>query len=179
MELQENIKHSKTKIDKLKVSTNFQASVFYLIFSASCPFTSLIFVQLADQFLYIKQNDILNDKKKEEDSRREADEALITVNIAKSKIADFTGNKEAEEGRLEEINEGLREATKGLRDRLEGTQAQLAEAERATASIQVIPLKLSHDSPESSSLPCPESLRCPSDSYCINDFYERLILPIL
>lgn len=90
----------------------------------------------------MQQNDILNDKKKEEDSRRDADEALITVNIAKSKIADFTGNKEVEEGRLEGINEGLREATQELRDRLEGTQAQLAEAERATASMQVISLKL-------------------------------------
>lgn len=84
------------------------------------------------------QNDILNDKKKGEDCRREADEALVTVNNAKARIADFTANKEAEESRLEEINEGLREATQGLRDRLEGTQAQLAEAERATASIQVI-----------------------------------------
>ena len=68
---------------------------------------------------------------------RVAAEALATVTLARGKIAEAEASKEAGEARLEEIHEGLREATQGLRDSLEGTQAQLADAERATASIQV------------------------------------------
>ena len=68
---------------------------------------------------------------------RDAEEALSQVTTAKSKLADIEASKAAEDQRLEEILEGLKEATQGLRDTLEITQAELADAMRATSSIQV------------------------------------------
>lgn len=61
----------------------------------------------------------------------------MQVTTARSKLSEIEASKEAEDLRLEEILEGLKEATQGLRDTLEVTQAELADAMRATASIQV------------------------------------------
>lgn len=68
---------------------------------------------------------------------REAEDDLQQVTVARAKLAETEANKVAEEVLLEGILEGLKEATQGLRDNLEGAQAQLADAERATATIQV------------------------------------------
>jgi structural maintenance of chromosome 4 len=100
LELQENMKHCRTQIDKVKTTVS-------------------------------------RDLRKEEESVREAEEALILVMSNKDKIVEAERSKKEEASKLEEILEGLREATQTLRDSLEGTQAQLADAERATASIQV------------------------------------------
>jgi hypothetical protein len=81
---------------------------------------------------------VSRDLKKEEDCLREAEEALVLVTNTKDKIAEAEQSKQVEQGKLEEILEGLRGATQTLRDSLEETQVQLADAERATASIQVI-----------------------------------------
>lgn len=59
------------------------------------------------------------------------------MTTARSKLTEIEASKEAEDLRLEEILEGLKEATQGLRDTLEVTQAELADAMRATATIQV------------------------------------------
>lgn len=75
--------------------------------------------------------------RKEEECLREAEEALLTVTTSRAKLAETEANKLAEDLLLEGILEGLKEATQGLRDNLEGAQAQLADAERATATIQV------------------------------------------
>ena len=80
---------------------------------------------------------VSKDKKKEEEGLIEADAASVAVATAKGKIADTEASREAEEARVAEIHEGLRGATQGMRDSLESTQAQVADAERATASIQV------------------------------------------
>lgn len=68
---------------------------------------------------------------------REAEDDMQQVIVARAKLAETEANKVAEEVLLEGILEGLKEATQGLRDSLEGAQAQLADAERATATIQV------------------------------------------
>jgi hypothetical protein len=68
---------------------------------------------------------------------REAEDDLQQVTVARAKLTETEANKVAEEVLLEGILEGLKEATQGLRDNLEGAQAQLADAERATATIQV------------------------------------------
>ena len=99
LELQENRKHTKSQIDKLKVA-------------------------------------VAKDQKKEEESLSEADKASKVVATTKEKIDETTASKVAEEARLEEILEGLRGSTQELRNKLEAAQAELADAERATATIQ-------------------------------------------
>ena len=79
---------------------------------------------------------VAKDQKKEEDSVKEAEAASATVAATKAKLEEATANKAAEEARLEEILEGLRGSTQELRAKLEAAQADLADAERATASIQ-------------------------------------------
>ena len=79
---------------------------------------------------------VAKDQKKEEDSVKEAEQASATVAATKAKLEEATANKAAEEARLEEILEGLRGSTQELRGKLEAAQADLADAERATASIQ-------------------------------------------
>lgn len=83
------------------------------------------------------QNNVSKDLRKEEECLREAEEASQQVTTAKAKLIEMEASKEAEEKKLEEILEGLEGATQGLRDNLEVAQSQLADAERATASIQV------------------------------------------
>ena len=85
----------------------------------------------------ITQSAVSRDLRKEEECLREAEDDLQQVTVARAKLAETEANKVAEEVLLEGILEGLKEATQGLRDNLEGAQAQLADAERATATIQV------------------------------------------
>ena len=85
----------------------------------------------------VSQGAVSRDLRKEEECLREAEEDLLQVTTARAKLAETEANKLAEDLLLEGILEGLKEATQGLRDNLEGAQAQLADAERATATIQV------------------------------------------
>ena len=99
LELQENIKHTKAQVDKLRQAVS-------------------------------------KDQKKEDECVKDADAASAVVATTKSKIDEVTANKATEEARLEEILEGLRGSTQELRNKLEVAQAELADGERATASIQ-------------------------------------------
>ena len=95
-------------------------------------------------WLIVVQNNVSKDLRKEEECLREAEEALQQVTTAKAKLIEMEASKDAEDKKLEEILEGLEGATQGLRDNLEVAQSQLADAERATAGIQVCLVALRH-----------------------------------
>jgi biopolymer transport protein ExbB/TolQ len=80
---------------------------------------------------------VQKEKKKEEDSRREAEDSLTTLTTAREKTVELQTRRDEEERRLEEIVESLKDSTQEIRGRLEQTQAELAEAERSVATLQV------------------------------------------
>jgi len=79
---------------------------------------------------------IEKDTKKADECTKEADTSIAQIEANRKTLKETETRKAEEEGKLDEIMKGLRDATEGLRGDLEEAQVKLADAERGISSLQ-------------------------------------------